>query len=169
MMRQSILTSLNPGLIERDLTKHIERQFVSSLADMPRVRQFYGRDEELDQIATLLTGIINIGDCPRNRWNRQNSPCSKGDRTVHSQEESAVPQMPGVGWIAPFWRLSGSGRASLGQTGLSDYLQGAQTPNPSICSNLIIEGLNRTPSLIVVDDVHKISDEALASILSLCF
>ena len=46
------LTSLNQGLIERDLTKHIERQFVSSLADMPRVKQFFGRDEELDQIAT---------------------------------------------------------------------------------------------------------------------
>ena len=36
------LTSLNQGLIERDLTKHIERQFVSSLADMPRVRHFLG-------------------------------------------------------------------------------------------------------------------------------
>ncbi|NDF37003.1 MAG: ATP-binding protein [Euryarchaeota archaeon] len=64
------LTSLNSELIERDLTKHIERQFSSSLADLPRVRKFFGREAELDKIANLLEeastsivvpGIAGIG------------------------------------------------------------------------------------------------------------
>jgi len=159
------LTSLNPGLIERDLTKHIERQFVSSLADMPRVRQFYGRDEELDQIATLLEesstsvivpGIAGIG--------KTALAVKVIERFTHRRNLLFHRCQEWDGSRA-FLEAIGEWQGLLGQTELSDYLQGAQTPNPSICSNLIIEGLNRTPSLIVVDDVHKISDEALASIL----
>ena len=52
----------------------------------------------------------------------------------------------------------------MGQTELSDYLQGAQTP-VHLLLKLNYRGVDRTPSLIVIDDVHKISDEALVSIL----
>ena len=37
------LTGLTPELIERDLSKHIEKQLVSYLNDLPRTRRFYGR------------------------------------------------------------------------------------------------------------------------------
>ncbi len=159
------LTTLTPGLIERDLTKHIERQFVSSLADMPRVRQFFGRDQELDRIASLLEsssttvvvpGIAGIGKTAlgvkvierfTHRRNLLFHRCQEWDGSRAFLE--AVGEWLGL----------------LGQPELSDYLLGAQTPNPSICSNLIIQGLRSTPALIVVDDVHKIGDEALVSIL----
>ena len=158
------LTSLNQGLIERDLTKHIERQFVSSLADMPRVRHFFGRDEELDQIATLLEqsstsvivpGIAGIG--------KTALAVKVIERFTHRRNYYSIDARNGMDH-APFWRPLGSGRA-IGPNGVIRLSSGCPNPSPSICSNLIIEGLNRTPSLIVIDDVHKISDEALVSIL----
>ena len=57
-------------LVERDLSKHIEKQLVSYLNDLPRTRRFYGREKELDIMAKLLEaksasilvpGIAGIG------------------------------------------------------------------------------------------------------------
>ena len=59
--------SLSPDLIERDLSKHIEKQLVSFLNDIPRTRRFFGREKELDNMAALLDSKSNsstteIGD-----------------------------------------------------------------------------------------------------------
>ena len=159
------LTSLTPGLIERDLTKHIERQFVSSLADMPRIRQFFGRDSELDRIAHILDessttvvipGIAGIG--------KTALAVKVVERFTHRRNLLFHRCQEWDGARA-FLEAVGEWLGLLGQTALSDYLQGAKAPNPSICSNLILEGLKSTPSLIVIDDVHKIGDEVLVSIL----
>ncbi|HJN70075.1 MAG TPA: hypothetical protein QF525_01400, partial [Candidatus Thalassarchaeaceae archaeon] len=48
------LSSLSPDLIERDLSKHIEKQLVSSLNDLPRLRRFFGRDSEILKMAEIL-------------------------------------------------------------------------------------------------------------------
>ena len=64
------LSGLTPELIERDLSKHIEKQLVSYLNDLPRTRRFYGREKEIDVMAKLLEaksasilvpGIAGIG------------------------------------------------------------------------------------------------------------
>ena len=63
------LRSLSADLVERDLSKHVEKQLVTSLADLPRLRHFYGRATELDNMCNLLDaratllvpGIAGIG------------------------------------------------------------------------------------------------------------
>ena len=46
--------SLSADLVERDLSKHVEKQLVTSLADLPRFRHFYGRATEFDNMVNLL-------------------------------------------------------------------------------------------------------------------
>ena len=62
--------NLSADLVERDLSKHVEKQLVTSLADLPRLRHFYGRTTELDNMVNLLEarattllvpGIAGIG------------------------------------------------------------------------------------------------------------
>jgi DNA-binding MarR family transcriptional regulator len=48
------IRSLSEDLIERDLSKHVEKQLVTSLGDLPRLRHFYGRQVELGMMADLL-------------------------------------------------------------------------------------------------------------------
>ncbi|MGY8692075.1 MAG: ATP-binding protein, partial [Candidatus Poseidoniales archaeon] len=50
---------LSPELIERDLSKHIEKQLVSYLNDMPRTRRFFGRESELENMVALLENKSN--------------------------------------------------------------------------------------------------------------
>ena len=159
------LTSLNSELIERDLTKHIERQFSSSLADLPRVRKFFGREAELDKIANLLEeastsivvpGIAGIG---------KTALATKVIERFTHRRNLLFHRCQERDGSRSFLEAAGEWLGLMGQMELSDYLEGAQTPNPSICSNIIIEGMRKNPSLVVIDDVHKISDEALVTIL----
>ncbi|MGB1492807.1 MAG: hypothetical protein ACPG8X_05720, partial [Candidatus Poseidoniaceae archaeon] len=46
--------SLSEDLIERDLSKQVEKQLVTSLGDLPRLRHFFGREQELDNMVNLL-------------------------------------------------------------------------------------------------------------------
>ena len=64
------LSVLSAELIERDLSKHIEKQLVTSFNDLPRTRKFYGREKEVDDMVNLLEkrsssilvpGIAGIG------------------------------------------------------------------------------------------------------------
>ena len=61
---------MSAELIERDLSKHIEKQLVTSLNDLPRIRRFFGREAEIDGMVALLEdhsssilvpGIAGIG------------------------------------------------------------------------------------------------------------
>ena len=55
--------------------------------------------------------------------------------------------------------------SALGHNDLSDYLAGTPVPQANLAVDLIMEGLQDTPALIVVDDLHKIGDETLISAL----
>ena len=64
------LRTLNEELIQRDLDKHVEKQLVTSLGDLPRTRAFFGRETELENVCALLDarsscllvpGIAGIG------------------------------------------------------------------------------------------------------------
>ena len=62
--------NLSEDVIERDLSKHVEKQLVTSLEDLPRSRHFFGRETELENMVQLLEarpttilvpGIAGIG------------------------------------------------------------------------------------------------------------
>ncbi|MDG1524687.1 MAG: tetratricopeptide repeat protein, partial [Candidatus Thalassarchaeaceae archaeon] len=53
----------------------------------------------------------------------------------------------------------------IGDDDLSDYIHATAVPQSSVAVNLIIGALEETPSLIVIDDLHKVNDDALFAII----
>ena len=159
------LSGLSPELIERDLSKHIEKQLISYLNDLPRTRRFFGREDELNIIvelldsnssSILLPGIAGIGKTSlaaqilskfTHRRNLLYHRCQDWEGSRAFLETCAE-------WLS-----------AIGSNDLTDYLSSTAVPQPNIAVNLIESGLTDSPSLIVIDDLHKVGDETLYSIL----
>ena len=156
--------TLSADLIERDLSKHVEKQLVTSLGDLPRLRHFYGRENELDNMFNLLEarattllvpGIAGIG---------KTTMASKLiERFMHRRNllyhrcqdwEDSRSLLESVGeWLA-----------NIGDSTFADYIATTPVPKPAEAANLLIDALEGTPTLIVVDDFHKVSDSTLHQI-----
>jgi len=159
------LSGLTPELVERDLSKHIEKQLVSYLNDLPRTRKFYGREKELDVMAKLLEaksasilvpGIAGIG--------KTSLSTKILDRFTHRRNLLYHRCQDWEGSRA-FLEACAEWLSAVGNNDLSDYLASSPVPQTNMAVNLIAEGLSETPSLIVIDDLHKVGDETLFSIL----
>ena len=159
------LRTLNEELIQRDLDKHVEKQLVTSLGDLPRTRAFFGRETELDNICALLDarsscllvpGIAGIGKTAlagkvieqyTHRRNLLYHRCQDWEGSRAFLEACAE-------WLS-----------TIGDDDLSDYIQATAVPQSSIAVNLIIGALEEIPALIVIDDLHKVNDDALFAII----
>ena len=159
------LRTLNEELIQRDLDKHVEKQLVTSLGDLPRTRAFFGRETELENICALLDarsscllvpGIAGIGKTAlagkvieqyTHRRNLLYHRCQDWEGSRAFLEACAE-------WLS-----------TVGDDDLSDYIQATAVPQSSVAVNLIIGALEEIPSLIVIDDLHKVNDDALFAII----
>ena len=159
------LSGLSSELVERDLSKHIEKQLVSYLNDLPRTRRFYGREKELDVMAKLLEaksasilvpGIAGIG--------KTSLSTKILDRFTHRRNLLYHRCQDWEGSRA-FLEACAEWLSAVGHNDLSDYLASSPVPQTSMAVNLISAGLSESPSLIVIDDLHKVGDETLYSIL----
>ena len=159
------LSGLTPELVERDLSKHIEKQLVSYLNDLPRTRRFYGREKELDVMANLLEaksasilvpGIAGIG--------KTSLSTKILDRFTHRRNLLYHRCQDWEGSRA-FLEACAEWLSAVGNNDLSDYLASSPVPQTNMAVNLIANGLSESPSLIVIDDLHKVGDETLYSIL----
>jgi len=159
------LSGLSSELVERDLSKHIEKQLVSYLNDLPRTRRFYGREKELDVMAKLLEaksasilvpGIAGIG--------KTSLSTKILDRFTHRRNLLYHRCQDWEGSRA-FLEACAEWLSAVGNNDLSDYLASSPVPQTNLAVNLIADGLSETPSLIVIDDLHKVGDETLFSIL----
>ena len=159
------LSGLTSELVERDLSKHIEKQLVSYLNDLPRTRRFFGREEELQVMADLLEaksasilvpGIAGIG--------KTSLSTKILDRFTHRRNLLYHRCQDWEGSRA-FLEACAEWLSSIGQNDLADYLASTAVPQTSMAVNLIEAGLSDSPSLIVIDDLHKVGDDTLYSIL----
>ena len=159
------LSGLTSELVERDLSKHIEKQLVSYLNDLPRTRRFFGREKELDVMANLLEaksasilvpGIAGIG--------KTSLSTKILDRFTHRRNLLYHRCQDWEGSRA-FLEACAEWLSAIGNNDLSDYLASSPVPQTNMAVNLIAEGLSETPSLIVIDDLHKVGDDTLFSIL----
>ncbi len=159
------LSGLTSELIDRDLSKHIEKQLVSYLNDLPRTRRFYGREKELDVMAKLLEaksasilvpGIAGIGKTALST--------KIVDRFTHRRNLFYHRCQDWEGSRA-FLEACSEWLSAVGNNDLSDYLDSSPVPQTNMAVNLIAAGLSEAPSLIVIDDLHKVGDETLFSIL----
>lgn len=159
------LSLLSAELIERDLSKHIEKQLVTSFNDLPRTRKFFGREKEVDDMVNLLEarsssilvpGIAGIG-----------KTALAGKILERFTHERNLLYHRCQDWEGSrsFLEATAEWQSIMGSNDLSDYLAGTSIPQPNIAVDLIINGLKNSPSLIVIDDLHKVGDETLITIL----
>lgn len=158
-------SSLSSDLIERDLSKHIEKQLVTSLGDLPRTRKFYGREKELENMVSLLEhqsgsilvpGIAGIG---------KTALSAKLIESFTHRRNLLYHRCQDWDGARAFLEAVGEWMSAMGSDDLSDYLASTPVPQPQMAVNLIAEGLDSAPSLIVIDDLHKVGDETLISVL----
>ena len=159
------LSTLSAELIERDLSKHIEKQLVTSLNDLPRIRRFFGREAEIDSMVALLEdhsssilipGIAGIG---------KTALAGKLLERFTHQRNLLYHRCQDWEGSRAFFEATSEWLSALGHNDLSDYLAVTPVPQASMAVNLIVEGLQDSPALIVIDDLHKVGDETLISAL----
>jgi tetratricopeptide (TPR) repeat protein len=159
------LSTLSPDLIERDLSKHIEKQLVNSLNDLPRMRRFFGRDHEISKMADILEaesttllvpGIAGIG--------KTALAAKLLERFTHRRNMLYHRCQDWEGSRA-FLEACAEWLSMIGNNDLSDYVSSTPVPQVNMAVNLIVEGLENSPALIVIDDLHKVADENFVAIL----
>lgn len=152
---------LSADLIERDLSKHVEKQLVTALGDLPRLRHFYGREKELDNMFNLLEarattllvpGIAGIG---------KTTMASKLIERFMHRRNLLYHRCQDWEGSRSFFESVGEWLANIGDSTFADYIATTPVPKPVEAANLLINALEGMPSLIVIDDFHKVSDSTL--------
>ena len=153
--------NLSADLIERDLSKHVEKQLVTSLADLPRLRHFYGRTTELDNMVNLLEarattllvpGIAGIG---------KTTMASKLIERFMHRRNLLYHRCQDWEGSRSFFESVADWLSSMGNVDFSTYLAATPVPQPADAARILVEALEGTPSLMVIDDFHKVSDMVL--------
>jgi ATP/maltotriose-dependent transcriptional regulator MalT/DNA-binding MarR family transcriptional regulator len=153
--------SLSADLIERDLSKHVEKQLVTSLGDLPRLRHFYGREKELDNMANLIEarattllvpGIAGIG---------KTTVASKLIERFMHRRNLLYHRCQDWEGSRSFFEAVADWLANIGNSTFADYLAATPVPQPADAARLLVDALEGTPSLIVIDDFHKVADATL--------
>jgi len=153
--------TLSADLVERDLSKHVEKQLVTSLTDLPRVRHFFGRNRELDNMESLLDarattllvpGIAGIG--------KTSVAAKLIERFMHRRNLLYHRCQEWEG-SRPFFESVADWLSSIGDSSFADFLMANPHPSPADAARMIIDGIEGAPSLIVIDDLHKVSDMLL--------
>jgi tetratricopeptide (TPR) repeat protein len=153
--------NLSADLIERDLSKHVEKQLVTSLADLPRLRHFYGRATELDNMVNLLEarattllvpGIAGIG---------KTTVASKLIERFMHRRNLLYHRCQDWEGSRSFFESVADWLSSMGNSDFSTYLAATPVPQPADAARILVEALEGTPSLLVIDDFHKVSDMVL--------
>ena len=153
--------NLSADLVERDLSKHVEKQLVTSLADLPRLRHFYGRTTELDNMVNLLEarattllvpGIAGIG---------KTTVASKLIERFMHRRNLLYHRCQDWEGSRSFFESVADWLSSMGDADFSTYLAATPVPQPADAARVLVEALEGTPSLLVIDDFHKVSDTVL--------
>ena len=159
------LSTLSPELIERDLSKHIEKQLVSSLNDLPRTRRFFGREDELENMVDLLDGHSSSILVPGIAGIGKTSLAGKLLEHFTHRRNLLYHRCQDWEGSRAFFEAVSEWLSAIGYDDFSDYLAATPVPQANLAVDLIMAGLKDTPALIVVDDLHKVGDETLISAL----
>ena len=153
--------SLSSDLVERDLSKHVEKQLVTSLGDLPRLRHFYGRSTELENMVNLLEarsttlmipGIAGIG---------KTSMAATVIESFMHRRNLLYHRCQDWDGSRAFFESLADWLSSIGDSMLADYISATPVPQAADASRIIVDALSNSPALIVIDDYHKVSDKVL--------
>ena len=152
---------LSADLVERDLSKHVEKQLVTSLGDLPRLRHFYGRKSEMENMINLLEarsttilvpGIAGIG--------KTTIAAKLVEGFMHRRNIIYHRCQDWEGSRAFFENIA-DWLSNIGDTMFADFVAATPAPNPADAASILLGALESVPSLIVIDDYHKVSDKIL--------
>ncbi len=153
--------SLSADLVERDLSKHVEKQLVTSLGDLPRLRHFYGRSTELENMVNLLEarsttlmipGIAGIG---------KTSMAAKVIESFMHRRNLMYHRCQDWEGSRAFLESIADWLSNIGDSMLADYISATPVPKSADAARIIVDSLSNSPALIVIDDYHKVSDKTL--------
>jgi tetratricopeptide (TPR) repeat protein len=159
------LRSLNEELIQRDLDKHVEKQLITTLGDLPRSRAFFGRETELENVCNLLDarsscllmpGIAGIG---------KTALAGKVIEQYTHRRNLLYHRCQDWEGSRAFLEVCAEWLSAIGDDDLADYILTTAVPQPAVVVNIIVGALEEVASLIVIDDLHKVSDEVLYAII----
>lgn len=152
---------LSADLIERDLSKHVEKQLVTSLGDLPRLRHFYGREKELDNMCNLLDARATTLMVPGIAGIGKTTMASKLIERFMHRRNLFYHRCQDWEGSRSFFESIADWLANIGDSTFADYIATTPVPKPADSARLLIDALGGAPSLIVIDDFHKISDTTL--------
>ena len=152
---------LSADLIERDLSKHVEKQLVTSLGDLPRLRHFYGREKELDNMCNLLDARATTLMIPGIAGIGKTTMASKLIERFMHRRNLLYHRCQDWEGSRSFFESIADWLANIGDSTFADYIATTPVPKPADSARLLIDALGGAPSLIVIDDFHKISDSTL--------
>ena len=153
--------SLSSDLVERDLSKHVEKQLVTSLGDLPRLRHFYGRSTELENMINLLEarsttlmvpGIAGIG---------KTSMAAKVIESFMHRRNLLYHRCQDWDGSRAFFESIADWLSNIGDSMLADYISATPIPKAADVAQLILDGLSSSSAIIVIDDYHKVNDKTL--------
>ena len=153
--------ALSADLVERDLSKHVEKQLVTSLGDLPRLRHFYGRSTELENMVSLLEarsttlmipGIAGIG---------KTSMAAKVIESFMHRRNLMYHRCQDWDGSRAFFESIADWLTNIGDSMLADYISATPVPKAADAARIILDALSNSPALIVIDDYHKVSDKTL--------
>ena len=152
---------LSADLIERDLSKHVEKQLVTALGDLPRLRHFYGREKELDNMCNLLDARATTLMIPGIAGIGKTTMASKLIERFMHRRNLFYHRCQDWEGSRSFLESIADWLANIGDSTFADYIATTPIPKPADSARLLIDALGGAPSLIVIDDFHKISDTTL--------
>lgn len=152
---------LSADLIERDLSKHVEKQLVTALGDLPRLRHFYGREKELDNMCNLLDARATTLMVPGIAGIGKTTMASKLIERFMHRRNLFYHRCQDWEGSRSFFESIADWLANIGDSTFADYIATTPVPKPADSARLLIDALGGAPSLIVIDDFHKISDTTL--------
>ncbi len=152
---------LSADLIERDLSKHVEKQLVTALGDLPRLRHFYGREKELDNMCNLLDARATTLMVPGIAGIGKTTMASKLIERFMHRRNLFYHRCQDWEGSRSFFESIADWLANIGDSNFADYIATTPIPKPADSARLLIDALGGAPSLIVIDDFHKISDTTL--------
>ena len=159
------LRGLSADLVDRDLSKHVEKQLVSTVADLPRLRRFYGRERELDHIVNLLDARASTLLIPGIAGIGKTTVAAKLVEQFTHRRNILYHRCQDWEGARAFLESVAEWLANIGDSTFSDYLAATPVPQPSDAARLIVDSLAGSPSLIILDDYHKVTDATLHNVV----
>tara|TARA_B100000989_G_scaffold172320_2_gene129131 strand:- start:5043 stop:7568 length:2526 start_codon:yes stop_codon:yes gene_type:complete len=153
--------SLSADLVERDLSKHVEKQLVTSLGDLPRLRHFYGRSTELENMVNLLEARSSTLMVPGIAGIGKTSMAAKVIESFMHRRNLLYHRCQDWDGSRAFFESIADWLSNIGDSILADYISATPVPQAADAAKIIIDSLANSPALIVIDDYHKVSDKVL--------